>query len=573
MQCHEARIRRERRFSNGAGCLLVVVDGAGAYWDRMIVEETILLALEHFGMPYRVLDLARERPTAERLATCAGVVLAQSRLGQALTEAETEVLADAVRQGAGLVNLDNDLRLYHGPLLEMFGFEGVNPNAYATDVVRVRSAAHSITQMQTQGELHHFDRMATAVIAESWGADVVPLVDGLLGKEQLVYTRHLSPGCVFEPGHFPVLFATRWGKGRAVQFALNPRVWRNAVFGHARGMDDLFWRSLVWSVRKPFAANMVPPFVTMSIDDCCGRLDFGYVDLACDHGFVPMPSLFLRHVPERLFPKIREGVESGRAQYNTHALSYYELMTYDFGRGECARGELERRFAYDDAWWGRVGASPAATNRFHWGEYGRFALPFLKQRGRVFFCPALQTGLHKADMCMLDGYWPFNLQNRYYDYLPDDPDFFAFAAVFPRGQEDFLTNCTAWLGESERNDVERAASSAADRIRFGLRDGFFGELVFHEQKLDALTLEEWDRILTRTEELTAPFEKIHAGHDEIARCLKAKSDTWISESVVEGDEVCAKLAGQADAPLRLSIFRDQDDAFVREYRTVTPGGA
>ena len=135
------------------------------------------------------------------------------------------------------------------------------------------------------------------------------------------------------------------------------------------------------------------------------------------------------------------------------------------------------------------------------------ALPFLKARGHRFFCPALQTGLHKADMCMLDGFHPYGLQTCYYDYLPDDHDFFAFAAMLARHQEDFLTGCTPYLRESERTDVEKAAGNAALQVRHGHRAGFYAEIVTHEQKFDAVTMEAWDRILTRADQMTGGLKR------------------------------------------------------------------
>ena len=52
------RVQRERRTTSGNGALLVVIDSGGPYWERMIVDETVLVALAHFGLPYRLLDLA-----------------------------------------------------------------------------------------------------------------------------------------------------------------------------------------------------------------------------------------------------------------------------------------------------------------------------------------------------------------------------------------------------------------------------------------------------------------------------------------------------------------------------------
>ena len=284
--------QRERHFSSGNAALLVVVDGGGPYWERVIVGDTVLVALEHFGMPYRLLDLAQERPTAEMLANCAGIVLAQNGLGASLGEAETSLLAAAVDAGVGLVNLDYDLRQYKAPLLELFSFGRINPHPYVTNAVRIREPEHYITGMQDPGEYHEFDRPVTAIAVEEWGAGVTPLADGILGRGQLVYIRHLAPWSAFEPRNYPLLFAARQGRGRAVQFTLNQRVWLTPFFGRARGMDDLFWRAIVWAVRKPFAANMVPPFVTMSFDDCEGRHDFAYADIAAApvHASIASPS-------------------------------------------------------------------------------------------------------------------------------------------------------------------------------------------------------------------------------------------------------------------------------------------
>ena len=60
--------QRDRHFSKGNGALLVIVDGNGGYWDRKIVDETILVALEHYGMPYRLFDLA------SRTSRCRGPI-------------------------------------------------------------------------------------------------------------------------------------------------------------------------------------------------------------------------------------------------------------------------------------------------------------------------------------------------------------------------------------------------------------------------------------------------------------------------------------------------------------------
>ncbi len=182
-----------------------------------------------------------------------------------------------------------------------------------------------------------------------------------------------------------------------MQFAVNARIWLQSVFGHAREMDDLFWRSIVWAARKPLAAHMVPPFVCLSIDDCNGRSDFQYAEIAHRHRYVSLPTMNIDVVPQRLYPQIRRLVESGAALFNTHALDYYELLCYNFGCGECTTGELDERFAVHDAFWKKLGVRHSQTFRGHWGEYGVRALPYLKQRGMPFLNPVLLPGLLKID--------------------------------------------------------------------------------------------------------------------------------------------------------------------------------
>lgn len=572
MQPDFGKVEHPRLPAQGNRALLVVVNSVGSYWDYSIVEETVLCALDHFGLPYRVLDLCEERLTPALLENCACLLLAQSRVGAFLTKAENVLLAAAVREGMGLVSFDNDLRNYDGAYLELFGFEEINPHPFASNLLRVREQEHYVTAMQRPGEIHRFDAMVTALAVGKYRRDVVPLADCILGKEQLVYIRHITPWSAFEPRNWPAAFAARWGRGKAVQFTVSPRLWKRQFFGHVRGLDDLFWRSIVWCARKPFIANMIPPFVTMSFDDCSGRHDFRYVDAASSRGYVPMPSLFLERVDERLFPRIREQQRAGKAEYNTHAVNYYDHMYHAYGRGPYTACELDERFAREDAFWAGVGAPPTRTVRFHCGEMGVNALPYLKRRGRCFLNPALQTGLLKADMCMADGYYPYNLQNCYYDYLPDDHWFFAFNSMLARFQEDFLGGATVNLLESPVNDVKKAGQSLAFQISNGLRAGFHADVVTHEQKFENLSLTEWEAVLEEGDRLTAGMEKIMAGHDEIAAYLRNKDGVRLVSAAAKDGVAFVRLQGNTDVPLRLSVFTDCEEGIQREYLDVGPFG-
>jgi hypothetical protein len=124
------------------------------------------------------------------------------------------------------------------------------------------------------------------------------------------------------------------------------------------------------------------------------------------------------------------------------------------------------------------------------------------------------------------------------------------------------------LRENERTDVEKAAGNAARQIRHGLRAGFYAEIVTHEQKFDAVTMDQWDRILSRTDALTDGFEKVYASHDEIGHYLQGKDGVWLEEVSVEGSALRRTLAGRTSAQLRLSVFRNVGDSVEREYQEV-----
>ena len=564
------RLVRERHHTEGDGALLVVVDSGGPYHARSLVDETVLVALEHYGMPYRLLDLARERPTAANLASCAALVLAQDGLGDRLTQAETRLVAEAVSGGVGLVNFDWDLRRYDGALRQIWGFERVERLPIASDLFFVPECNHPLTWLQPAPVFHRARRMVTGLVVEGWRADVEPLVEMVLGKDQLIYIRHLVPGNAYEPKHYPVVFAGRWGQGRAVQWTVNSRLWRAGALGHLGGLDDIFWRSIVWVARKPFVANMLPPFVTMSFDDCSGRQDFRYLEVCAAHGYRPLASLFIDDIRERHLPLLREKVQAGQILVNTHAISYYDLQLYDFGVGEHTPSGLRERFARDDAFYQRLGAPCARTLRDHWGEVGVAALPFLKDRGRVYINTPTLVGEHKADQFIPpygEGYWPFNSTLCFYDVLPDDNDFRIFGAFYERQLADFLTGTTRLLQESPVNDVSKAADKAAFQIRHGLSNAFYADLVTHEHKFSVLRLEEWDQILGRAEQLTSRFEKIYALHDDIARYVADKDQTWLARTARAGSGVGCALRGRA-AALRLSVFNDVEGGLERSYVNV-----
>jgi len=74
-----------------------------------VYQKTIPPFLEHFGIPYREIDLAKEKLIN---FDASGILIAQEGLGERISEEIRKSLYQAVRNGVGLINLDYHLNFW-----------------------------------------------------------------------------------------------------------------------------------------------------------------------------------------------------------------------------------------------------------------------------------------------------------------------------------------------------------------------------------------------------------------------------------------------------------------------------
>jgi hypothetical protein len=557
---------RSKIEAKGNAVLLLVVDSGGPYWHNAIVDETITYALMHFGIPFRFLDINVERIDKEKLKNCAGVVLAQNLVGSALSCEEALSISEAVKEeGIGFVGFDNDIRYFKPQLLEMFGFGNIEPYPYGTEMIRISSNSHYITGMQKENEFYSFNRAVSCTLAGEWSRDVKVLAEGISNKEES------DTGLQDQP----CLFAAKWGKGRAVQFLINPRVFTRNCFGHARGIDDIFFRSLIWTARKPFAANAIPPFMTMSFDDCAGKHGFVYADILSRAGFIPILFLFLDFVPEKYLPKIRSHIDNNEVEYSSHGFDYYSFMTFEMGKGPYDEYMMKHAFYKDDRFWDRAGCRPGPVNRNHHGEWSIKAIEYLKERNRMFFSPAHQPDVLKSDQSLEEGYWPYGLATCCYDYLPDDPYFYLVSANIKKGRdqskysEDFFEGATPMLNENSRVDIDKIAENIYFQLHEGVKAGFFGEARTHEQKFANVSLREWEKIVRLVKWKLIDCEYIPKELGGIAAYLKQREGTYISKAGITDGNI--EFCMDASSPFEnlVSVFREDDGEVVRDFYKIS----
>jgi len=222
--------------------------------------------LEHLQIPYRVIDVATTPPPD--LTTVQLIFAAHKGLG--LSSLWQQAITSAVAQGVGFVNFDSDPAIGSQTHIQtIFGATGAVQGAPSTWLVVPAavqpggSTPHYISAMQVHflsdppGDLlykFHGDAFgtyptATATILQgAHGTVIAQLFDG----------NHSA--------YSTLILATGYGNGRAVNFGtydyLHP-----GGFGFMMGVDDLFWRSLVWAARKPFVVRAYPRMFAVQLDD------------------------------------------------------------------------------------------------------------------------------------------------------------------------------------------------------------------------------------------------------------------------------------------------------------------
>ncbi|MCK4626965.1 MAG: hypothetical protein KAV00_16755, partial [Phycisphaerae bacterium] len=228
--------------AEGNGTVLLLVNSSDT--DEFgLVDETMSAALGHLGIPYKVWDLDGGAPSTEQLLTHRCVILGQDGLGKKLGQSGAEVLRDAVQAGVGLVSFDGDLGGYNGAFAEIFR---ISPSrkSLSCSQINTTNVDHFITAT----------RELTDQISLTEPVEVWPIESPRYGP---------AGGSLLQTSSgWPVLIATTYGQGRAVLFAASVKLWTRQVLGHASGLDDVFWKSIVWAARKPFAIYAMPPFAT-----------------------------------------------------------------------------------------------------------------------------------------------------------------------------------------------------------------------------------------------------------------------------------------------------------------------
>ena len=552
--------------------VLAVVD-TSAEQACATAHAAVLLALEHFRAPRRVVDLARGSLTEALQEPPAAIVIGQPGLAERLAAADVAAVRRAVQAGVGLLNLDGELA-------------GRFPELFDPVIARAAQTACEVGAAVTTNAEHFIiaprrtARLPFTNPVRCWPA--APAA----GAEELLQDD--SGGALVVAGEA--------GAGRIVHFCCAPELWTFDHLGHGAGLDDVFWRSLVWVARKPFAMLAMPPFVTVRIDDASGSgsifarakdsaaLGFQYLDELNRHGFLPNVGLFVDDIVEEDGAVLRAKTGAKEAQFSPHAFRdpgnnarFQVYMRHD--GAEYSEDELREHFSRVDAKFAGWGVTPSHTLNCHFYECGVNALPFLHERGWRCMMTEVRFGRGYRDPEARTWFpKPYGHFGYILDEMPDYPEFFDALSQYnpPQGLAggvDFLGGKTVFWHESMHSNLEGAIDHGAAMIARGLDNLVFGVLMTHEQRIASLGGDEWRAILHGVIREIEGYEKIFALYDEVSEYARARHGVDLARATFrEGDGTleCA-LTGEVDRELLLHVFTEEEGEVVRTFHRLPAG--
>jgi hypothetical protein len=528
-------------------------------------RERVLPFLEHFGVPYDPIDLVHD-PLPTDLADRPLIILAHPQLDDAgwrTGKNAPACLRDALRAGAGLVSFD--------PLLSAQLLKAPEPQRTVYNGVEIARTGHPITALHEPGQAFVFGQPIQA--AEAPGEPLLTAGDiTFLGAASL------------EKGRLVTWSSTAWMDTRSL--------------GPFCGMDDLFWRGLVWAARKPFFLRGLPPLVTMRVDDVAGRgglwgeTPLYWVEDCLRLGWKPWLGLFIYNNSPETVRQLQAFTAAGQVTVFPHAFGrpnrapednfYYDpngislrADTYDEfiyfnhqGQSPWTDSEAERGLRAVDRWFADRASLPISRVALpHWYEMGANTVQHIADR---WSCDMVGKPMD-IDLPLAPGvgWLPLGPFRRFeppgesFPFTADrrgkKPVYYAdFLQWQGRGFFNSLTEIRDDAGYewAPDNAVEAAIARGVRQIRRALNGMALASLFTHETDyIYKIRPENWRAIMEGiTREIAAAGPRL-VTLDEGQAVLRATKTSRLEQvSCSTTGEVKGRFTGRADCPTTFTRY-------------------
>jgi hypothetical protein len=552
-------------------CTLVLANQASASWRE--VREMILPYLDHFGIPYTLVNLMKD-PFPDSPGDYPLILVARGILG----ERDQQKLLASTQAGTGLVVFDSGFEI--SGEIEVNGKKNGEMRA---ETLEIGENSHWISSFHEPGE-------------------IIPLAGELVFQPLNVDRKS---AVVTAAGQLFVS-AKQIGDGRIVLWASS--AWMHSrVLGPLAGMDDIFWRSLVWAARKPFVFRGLPPLVTMRVDDVAGlgqkwsQTPLYWIQMANQIGFKLGMGLFLYNLTETAVSELRHSVLNGKAvalpealgrpprNEETSSFYYYPgglpmygtdgdefLYFHHHERRPWTKLEAHRAIDAVDAWYQAHAPLPkSCLIGPHWYEYSSSVAAHMFDHWGVEF---LSTTMGVDEACNGENAWlkigPFRKFEEPGSALPSlhqggsRPVYYAdFLEVANRQFFNCITEVRDIAGYEWRpdNNIEDTVQRGIKTLRRSLNSMALAVLFTHETdylcKIQPQNLERELRAVSNGIEQYAP---LHVTQDDGFRYVRATKTSHFRSCVFypQSRTIQAIFSGYAEVPTSFYVFYDIDGAIL-----------
>jgi len=571
----------------GNRSVLVIVDSrrVGARRDS---EQTVFAALEHFGVAWEVLECADYMSVPPGyLAPRGAYVLAHDGAGAGVKPELAQQIAEGVAEGAGLLSFDREIEAWP-PALRDIAPRVVGKRDVQS--VRVGERGSFITFGHEPGEAVE---LSAPIGVSVLGADKAwELLVGSADAEVLAVRGSV-------------------GQGRVVVFGTGERLWDEAVYGHARGIDGLMWRSLVWCAAKPFPMRCIPPYVSARMDDCNGTYGaLAYVDVLNRHGISPNLGLFIDEMGPTDWAAAKRLYDQGGADFSMHAFRddfYMARPDYkpyavladkpDLSNGgketrfeglslchitgrDLPDATVRRNFGRMDEAFSRAGIRHSHIINAHFGEVGWPAIPLFLERGADTSCNNSVFGQlygNQPVWCPRP-YAARGLSGRYglaIDRCPYHPAMTVVssmpshtAATHMAG--DILSGRVPFLGEAERPMLAEASAQGIRNVRLALDSLAFGVIMTHEERINAISPADWETVIEGIVRGVEDWEPQYTAREQISIICRRLLDTRLVRAELTEEGLLCELVGASDGPSPLTVWENEGESCYRREAYIDP---
>jgi hypothetical protein len=557
-------------------------------------REFLIPYMEHFGMPYHILDIG-ESAFPEDIQDHALIVIGHPGISAGIDNDHlVQLIRSAAKKGTGIVTFDPGISLYNEPS---------TITTASIDRVVFSTTRHFITASHPEN-------------------DTLKFYNPLLINPPV----NLKGNSLIENSGNPLLMLEETNTGKLVIWTSMD--WMNSeIFGPLKGLDDCLWKSFVWAARKPFIMHSLPPVVTMRVDDVAarGRLwdesPLYWVKTANSYGFRPWLGLFIYNLNPDAINELRSYLINGQATAFPHAFgrpnrtdrstesymsgnpldavpfyyypdaiawradSYDEFIYYDHHntRPWTDKEELHGLNAVMD-WYDMHQPLPVSSCLIpHWYEMGNNCARFVKEKwGAEFSCFPKIPNKPYADSVEWLVSGPYRLYEKPGSSTawtrPGGQRPVYYADFINVGGETFF-NCLTEIRDDARyewapdNDVEATVGRGVRQLERAMNSLAPAVLFTHETDyIYRIRPENWDSEMKQISEGIAEYRPRYMLLDNAMQLVKTYHTSRL-ESVLydsRNGSVDVDFTGYSEASSSVTFFNEKEDRIISEYIDIKP---